>query len=316
MAEILAQYPDGFVSPLTSIGILSLEGADAVPFIHRQLSNDIEHLDDSQARLAAYCTPQGRVLALFTVWKDNDRVLLAFPKDILPAIQKRLRFYVLRNKVSVSDVSDDYQVYGIYGDGTLKALGLSADASPADTYAKVENETGTLIRWQDAFAKPRWLLFARQSVTVSEQYLADENAWWLTEIEAGMPRINLAVQDRFLPQMLNLEQLGGLSFTKGCYPGQEIVSRAKYRGSVKSGLFKGTLTLDADALPAVPDGSPLFNETGNECGTAVMTVADGNTLHILAVARFEDAGTSQLRLGKADGQAVDLTACQPSYFKP
>lgn len=316
MAEILAQYPDGFVSPLTSIGILSLEGADAVPFIHRQLSNDIEHLDDSQARLAAYCTPQGRVLALFTVWKDNDRVLLAFPKDILPAIQKRLRFYVLRDKVSVSDVSDDYQVYGIYGDGTLKALGLSADASPADTYAKVENETGTLIRWQDAFAKPRWLLFARQSVTVSEQYLADENAWWLTEIEAGMPRINLAVQDRFLPQMLNLEQLGGLSFTKGCYPGQEIVSRAKYRGSVKSGLFKGTLTLDADALPAVPDGSPLFNETGNECGTVVMTVADGNTLHILAVARFEDAGTSQLRLGKADGQAVDLTACQPSYFKP
>ena len=316
MAEILAQYPDGFVSPLTSIGILSLEGADAVPFIHRQLSNDIEHLDDSQARLAAYCTPQGRVLALFTVWKDNDRVLLAFPKDILPAIQKRLRFYVLRDKVSVSDVSDDYQVYGIYGDGTLKALGLSADASPADTYAKVENETGTLIHWQDAFAKPRWLLFARQSVTVSEQYLADENAWWLTEIEAGMPRINLAVQDRFLPQMLNLEPLGGLSFTKGCYPGQEIVSRAKYRGSVKSGLFKGTLTLDADALPAVPDGSPLFNETGNECGTVVMTVADGNTLHILAVARFEDAGTSQLRLGKADGQAVDLTACQPSYFKP
>ena len=316
MAEILAQYPDGFVSPLTSIGILSLEGADAVPFIHRQLSNDIKHLGDNQARLAAYCTPQGRVLALFTVWKDNGRVLLAFPKDILSAIQKRLRFYVLRDKVLVSDVSGDYQVYGIYGDGALKALGLSADASPADTYAKVENETGTLIRWQDAFSKPRWLLFARRSATVPKQYLADENAWWLMEIETGMPRVNLAVQDRFLPQMLNLEPLGGLSFTKGCYPGQEIVSRAKYRGSVKSGLFKGRLTLDADALPAVPDGSPLFNETGNECGTVVMTAATGNTLHILAVARFEDAGTSQLRLGKADGQAVDLTACQPSYFKP
>ena len=307
MAEILAQYPEGFVSPLPSIGILSLEGADAVPFIHRQLSNDIEHLGDSQARLAAYCTPQGRVLALFTVWKDNGKVMLAMPKDIVLGIQKRLRIYVLRDKVTISDVSDNYKVYGIHGDAPLKALGLSADAQ-AETYAKTEDETDTLIRWQDAFAKPRWLLFARQSVTVSEQYLADENAWWLTEIEAGMPRVNLAVQDRFLPQMLNLEPLGGLSFTKGCYPGQEIVSRAKYRGAVRSGLFKGSLPLSGNTLPLVPDGTKLFNEVGNECGTIIMSAVDGKTLHCLAVARFDDVSAGTVRPGSVEGDVITLSS--------
>lgn len=307
MAEILARYPEGFISPLPSIGILSLEGADAVPFIHRQLSNDIEHLGDSQARLAAYCTPQGQVLALFTVWKDNGKVLLAMPKDIVPSILKRLRIYVLRDKVTISDVSDNYKVYGIHGDDALKALGLSADA-PAETYAKTDNETGILIRWQDALNTPRWLLFAKLPVTVPETYLADENAWWLTEIEAGMPRVNLAVQDRFLPQMLNLEPLGGLSFTKGCYPGQEIVSRAKYRGAVRSGLFKGSLPLSGNTLPSVPDGIKLFNEVGNECGTIIMSAVDGKTLHCFAVARFDDVSAGTVRPGSVEGDVITLSS--------
>lgn len=306
MTEIPAQYPQGFVSPLPSIGILSLEGADAVPFIHRQLSNDIEHLGGNQARLAAYCTPQGRVLALFTVWKDNGKVMLALPKDNLPAIQKRLRIYVLRDKVTISDVSDDYHIYGIYGDGASKVLGLSADAS-AETYAKAGNETGILIRWPNVSDIPRWILFAKQPAAIPETYLADENAWWLTEINAGMPRINLAVQDRFLPQMLNLEPLGGLSFTKGCYPGQEIVSRAKYRGSVHSGLFKGTLPLDRSVLPTVPDGTALFNEAGNECGAVVMSATEGNSLHLLAVAKFD--GEGKFHLGNTGGTIVRLLAC-------
>lgn len=307
MTEILARYPDGFVSPLTDMGVLSLEDADAIPFIHRQLSNDIEHLGDHQARLAAYCSPQGRVLALFTVWKDNGKVMLAFSKDILPAIQKRLRIYVLRDKVTVSDVSDTYKVWGIYGEKALNHLGLSADAT-TETYAKTENDAGTLIRWTDAFNHSRWLFFARQpdAFAPSDTFLADENAWLLTEIEAGMPRVNLAIQDRFLPQMLNLETLGGLSFTKGCYPGQEIISRAKYRGAVKSGLFKGTLSVDGNEILSIPDGTALFNETGNECGTVILSATDGNTPHCLAVIRFDDAQSGQLYINKADGIVMTL----------
>lgn len=310
MTEILAQYPSGFVSPLKSVGVLSLEGVDAVPFIHRQLSNDIEHLGVHQARLAAYCTPQGRVLALFTVWKDNEKVMLALPKDILPAIQKRLRMYVLRDKVTVSDLSDTYQVLGVYQETALSHLGFPVGAL-TETYAKVENNTNTLIRWPNAFGNARWLLFSRQqnAPVLPDTLLANENAWLLTEIEAGMPRINQAVQDKFLPQMLNLEPLGGLSFTKGCYPGQEIVSRAKYRGSVKSGLFRGSLPVNGNSDFSVSDGTALFNASGNESGTVILSANDGKMLHCLAVARFEDAEVGQLHLASSEGAAIKLFPC-------
>ncbi len=310
MPEILEQYPEGFAAPLISMGILSLEGADAISFIHRQLSNDIEHLGDDEARLAAYCTPQGRVLALFTVWKDNGKILLVLPKDSIPAIQKRLRIYVLRDKVTISDISEQYQVYGIYGEKALSYLGLSADAS-AETYAKMENEAGTLIRWKEVADIPRWLFFVKNpdALALPEKYLADENAWRLTEIEAGMPRVNLALQDRFLPQMLNLELLGGLSFTKGCYPGQEIVSRAKYRGAVKSGLFKGVLPMDVANTLSLPDGTALFNHTGNACGTVIMSASNSKAIHILTVARFDDVQAGTLHLGSEDGPAVLLSSC-------
>lgn len=310
MAEILAQYPNGFVSPLKSVGILSLEGIDAVPFIHRQLSNDIENLGVHQARLAAYCTPQGRVLALFIVWKDNEKVMLALPKDILPAIQKRLRMYVLRDKVMVSDLSDTYQVLGVYQETVLGHLGFPVDVL-TKTYAKVENNTNTLIRWPNAFDNPRWLLFSRQqdAPVLPDTLLANENAWLLTEIEAGMPRVNQAIQDKFLPQILNLEPLGGLSFTKGCYPGQEIVSRVKYRGSIKSGLFRGTLSIDGNDDFVIPDGTALYNASGNESGTVILSAIDGKMLHCLAVARFEDAEVEQLHLASSKGPAIRLFPC-------
>ncbi|MGN0919131.1 MAG: YgfZ/GcvT domain-containing protein [Oxalobacter sp.] len=310
MAEILAQYPNGFVSPLKSVGVLSLEGIDAVPFIHRQLSNDIEHLGVHQARLAAYCTPQGRVLALFTVWKDNGKVMLALPKDILSAIQKRLRMYVLRDKVTVSDVSDTYQVLGVCQETALGHLGFPVDA-PTETYAKAENGTSTLIRWPDAFDNPRWLLFSRQqdAPALSDALLVNENVWLLTEIEAGMPRVNQAIQDKFLPQTLNLEPLGGLSFTKGCYPGQEIVSRVKYRGAIKSGLFKGILPVDGNDGFAIPDGTALYNASGNESGMVILSAIDGKMLHCLVVARFEDAEVGQLHLANSEGPAIKLFPC-------
>ncbi len=245
---------------------------------------------------------------MFTVWKNNGKVLLAFPKDILPVIQKRLRIYILRDKVTISDISSQYNILGIFGDNTLSYLGFPEDAT-TEAYTKTENEVGTLIRWTDAFSKPRWLFFTKRTVAISEKHLANENTWLLTEIEAGMPRINLATQDRFLPQMLNLEPLGGLSFAKGCYPGQEIISRAQYRGAIKSGLFKGMLPIDGNIPPSVPDGTKLFDESGNECGTLIMSAIDSHIRHCLAVARFDSTQTVRLYPCGTDGIVMNLLPC-------
>lgn len=308
MAEILAQYPDGFISPLPSMGVLSLEGADAVSFIHRQLSNDIEHLRETEATLAAYCTPQGRVLALFTVWKADGKVYLALPKDNLIAILKRLRIYVLRDKVTITSLTDSIHVYGMTGSLPLVDLGVPLDDN-VKPYAKTQSQTGTLIRWPDALGQVRWLLISQEPLTIPEKYSADENPWWLADIEAGIPRVNAAIQNQFLPQMLNLEAIGALSFTKGCYPGQEIVSRAQYRGAVRSALFKGTHTNTDKTQAVVPDGTALFNNAGTASGTVIMSAVDGNTLHCLAVAKLDDAPSDELHLVSAEGTPIKLSQC-------
>ncbi len=314
MAEILAQYPDGFISPLPSMGILSLEGADALPFIHRQLSNDIERLRETEATLAAYCTPQGRVLALFTVWKTDGKVYLALPKDNLPAIQKRLRLYVLRDKVTITDLADSIHIYGMTGPRPLAELGIPSDDN-AKPYAKTQPQTGTLIRWPDALGQARWLLISQAPLTIPEKYAADENPWWLADIEAGIPRVNAAIQNQFLPQMLNLEAIGALSFTKGCYPGQEIVSRAQFRGAVRSALFKGTYTTTDKAQGVLPDGTALSNASGENCGTVVMSAINGNTVRLLAVIKLDDAKAGVLHLSQPDGERLTLLPDDESAIK-
>ncbi len=307
MSESSDSRSTGFISLLDSIGILALEGADAVPFIHRQLSNDIESLGNDKACLAAYCSPQGRVLALFTVWKQSGRVFLALPKDILPAIQKRLKIYVLRDKVTVSDVSAEFHVYGICGRNFIKPIVQDAEI-PVALYEKIDNDIATVVKWPDSLNDERWLCFSRRILKLSEN--VDENQWWRADILAGMPRINLAVQNRYIPQMLNLEQIGGLSFTKGCYPGQEIVARSQYRGSVKSGLFIGHAVLTGGDFETELTGKPLFNSFGSECGSIILADISKGHVDFLAVARFEDASSGDVHLERGNGPAVELIRCE------
>lgn len=302
MSDVLQTFSNGLVIPLTEIGVLSLEGRDAVAFIHRQLTNDIENLATNQATLAAYCSPQGRVLALLTVWKQDGHVLLAMPKDIVSAIQKRLRLFVLRDKVVISDVSNQYQILGICN-GIKQIHKWFPDAIPTMLFAKENNEFGTLIRWFDSDNMPRWLFFTpkiNQDVFLPTQ-LGNALLWEKMEIDAGIPRINQACQNRFIPQMLNLERLGGLSFTKGCYPGQEIVARVQYRGMVKSGLFKGFLVNPINHDLNIADGDALFNDAGEECGAVIMSVIDHEGLSLLAVLKLQDAQSGMIHVLNKNG---------------
>ena len=239
----------GHVVLLKQTGLLALEGEDAVSFIHGQLSNDIEHLGSSQARLAAYCNPQGRMLALFHAWKSSGKVWLTVPLDILPALQKRLQMYVLRAKVTLSDESGNMAILGIGGEKGGEALSKWFETLPSEPFGKTENEFGVLVRVADAFGFPRYLLtIAEKRLQVESELsstlsVCDESGWTMGDIKAGVPQITLPVQDRFIPQMVNLEQAGGLSFKKGCYPGQEVIARSQYKGTVKRRMFHGMVEL-------------------------------------------------------------------------
>jgi len=197
---------------LTRYGLLSVTGADARDFLHAQLTNDIAHLGPERAALAGWCSAKGRLLASFLVVPSPEGFLLQVARDLAAPVAKRLSMFVLRSKVKVADESESWMQNGVW----------DADWKQPD------------VAWKDGVATVRVgdRRFLELGPAVAEAS-ADEAEWTLQEIRAGRPFISAATQDQFVPQMVNLEKLGGVDFQKGCYPGQEIVARAQYRGEVK-----------------------------------------------------------------------------------
>jgi folate-binding protein YgfZ len=196
---------------LSRYGLLSVQGADAREFLHAQLTSDIRNLSPDRAALAGWCSAKGRLLATFLVIPAPQGFLLQLARDLAPAVAKRLSMFVLRSKVKIADESDAWTQDGLW----------DADFQQPD------------VAWKDGIVTVR--VGERRYIQMgsSEQPNASEEDWILREIRAGRPFISSATQDKFVPQMVNLEKLGGVDFQKGCYPGQEIVARAQYRGQVK-----------------------------------------------------------------------------------
>jgi folate-binding protein YgfZ len=235
-------------------GLLSVTGEDARAFLHAQLTNDVQGLAPDRAALAGWCSAQGRLLATFLVIPAPQGFLLQLARDLVPTVAKRLGMFVLRSKVKIADESDAWVQSGFWD--------ADGDAS------KVE--------WKDqagfVSVGERRFLRLEPAASASAECKGDEEAWTLQEIRAGRPLITAATQDQFVPQMVNLETLGGVDFQKGCYPGQEIVARAQYRGQVKRRMVR---------LPA-PQGERLRPGQAFNGGTVVDS-AGGELLAVMPV---------------------------------
>ena len=259
-----------FVSPLTDLGLIAATGEDAAKFLHSQLTNDVEHLGSGDARLAGYCSPKGRLLATFLMWKSADTVLLQLPREIQAAVQKRLQMFVLRAKAKLADATPDHVMLGLAGPLAAGVLQEWFPLLPSQPYAKVESEAGTLIREAGA---PRYQWITTQTVAqqawptlVKTLQPVGSSAWRLSSIQAGTPQITLPTQEQFVPQMVNFEIIGGVNFKKGCYPGQEIVARSQYLGKLKRRTLLASIeTTDAKA------GMEVFSPADPEqpCGMIV-----------------------------------------------
>ncbi|MFC4933022.1 CAF17-like 4Fe-4S cluster assembly/insertion protein YgfZ [Massilia sp. GCM10023247] len=239
-----AELAAGFVAPITDLGLIAVAGEEAASFLHKQLTNDVEHLGPSEARLAGFCTPKGRLQATFLMWRGAEGTIwLQLPRGIQAPLQKRLTMFVLRAKAKLRDATEEEQVGAVLGIGGAAgeaALRALVATLPAATWGKTESPAGTVIRLPDAFGAPRylWLTSVQTAqeafATLRGQLHAGGNAAWrLSAIHAGMPQVTAATQEQFVPQMINLELLGGVNFKKGCYPGQEIVARSQYLGKLK-----------------------------------------------------------------------------------
>lgn len=246
-------------------GLIRARGPDAAKFLQGQLSNDVLTLSATQARLAAFCSAKGRMQASFVVWREAaDGFLLACASSLLAPTLKRLTLFVLRAQCKLSDAGGEVELWG--------AVGPAATATLADmaVWEKREHAGTTCVRLPDAAGLRRCLLAvpagAAQAPVWPSLPLAD---WRWLEVQSGIATIEAATVDRFVPQMVNFELVGGVDFQKGCYPGQEVVARSQYRGTTK----RRSLLFDCDALPA--PGDDVFLAGPSVAGSADVEAGTG-----------------------------------------
>jgi hypothetical protein len=218
------------VTALSLLGVIRAEGPDAASFLHGQLTQDFALLDASEARLAALCTAKGRAIASFIgIRPQPERVLLICSRDILAATLKRLSMFVLRAKAKLSDASDDYALYGVAG-MALAANDVDPAALPGRSAAIGEAHAVTLYP-SDGVPRALWIAPAGQAAPQGPAL--DPALWQWSEVRSGIVTLTSPVVEAFVPQMINYESVGGVNFKKGCYPGQEVVARSQFRGTLK-----------------------------------------------------------------------------------
>lgn len=307
-SSIEALRTSGIVSAPAGLGLIRVSGDDAASFLHSQLTSAVDDLSPAGARLAGFCSAKGRLQASFLMWRDAEGIVLQISADIQPAIQKRLTMFVLRAKAKLADISAAYRLLGVAGPGAASALAAAGLPAPQGAFEAAAAEGTTVIRLPDAAGQPRWQLAvpaergdAVRDTLAGTLSAATSEFWDWLDIEAGLPRIVTATQEQFVPQMINFELLGGVNFRKGCYPGQEIVARSQYRGTLKRRMWR----VHGDGEVPVP-AAEIYRpeEAGQPCGMVVNATAspeggwDG-----LAELKIE-AATGALRLGAADGPAL------------
>lgn len=250
------------IAKLEEYGLLHVAGDDARAFLHAQLTNDVAHLAPGRARVAGWCTAKGRLLATFLLVPVAGGFLLQLSRDLVPSVARRLQLFVLRSKVKITDASAQWVQFGVWG------------AEAGEPLLVVESGDTILVNIEPG----RSLVLA--AIDAADRFAPTRPSadWTLAEIRSGRPLIAAPTQDQFVPQMVNLELAGGVDFQKGCYPGQEVVARAQYRGAVKRRMFRlrGAALrpgqeLYSDDAPGQPSGM-VVNAAGEE-SLAVLQVA-------------------------------------------
>lgn len=302
-AEVALAAQATILSPLTHLGLLRVEGEDAAAFLHNLTSNDIKKLPLHSAHHDSLNSPKGRMLASLIVWRDASGYFVQLSRELLPAIQKKLSMYVLRSKVQIRDATPDYAIIGLSGPAMATALDSAGLQLPAEVMS-VSQGPYPLVR-VDA-SRVQVLVPVAQAADIWRKLAANgaanagSAAWRWLDIRAGIPLITTATQDEFVAQMINFEILGGVSFQKGCYPGQEIVARTQYLGKLKKRMFAAHI--DSDALPAA--GADVFSaEFGEQsCGKLVAVApAPQGGYDVLVVLQLASQAANDVHLASLQG---------------
>lgn len=284
-------------TPLTQLGVIRVEGEDAAAFLHGQLTQDFSLLGLSEARLAAFCSAKGRMLASFVGFKRaHDEILLVCSRDLLAPTLKRLSMFVLRAKARLSDASENFHVFGLAGGAVPPAL-------PPAVWSQWRDGEVSVVRLPAAPGAVRALWVAPVGEAAPTATALAEPLWQWLAVHSGVAMLSQPVVESFVPQMLNYESVGGVNFKKGCYPGQEVVARSQFRGTLKRRAYV------VHAEGALVAGQDVFSESDPDqpCGT-VVEVAPHPAQGFDAIVSLQTsaAAAGGLRAGSVNGPPLTL----------
>lgn len=252
--ELNAAVSSTVVCDLSHYALLEISGDDATDFLQGQLTNDVRQLHPTHSQLSAYCDHKGRMLALFRLWPWNNGFRATLPTELAAETIKRLRMFVLRSNVEVRDTSDEVVRLGVAGAAAAELLARHVGAAPQAANDFVDHGSVRITRLPGDH--PRFELHVPLSEagelwqTLSTDAIpAGAPCWDLLAIRAAQPEVVSATRALFTPQMLNLEVLDGVSFSKGCYTGQEVVARTQFLGTIKRRTFPGRVESGAEPIP-------------------------------------------------------------------
>jgi len=307
-AELCATAQATVLCDLSQFGTLRVSGEEAQAFLQNLLSNDIREVSAARAQFSSFNSPKGRMLASMLIWRNGDGYLLQLPRVLCEPMRKKLGMYVLRAKVKISDASDEIVSLGLSGTDAQEILGKQFGELPQLPLGFIDTEQAGVLKLSDTrfqistaaqYASTLW-----QSLSQHAQP-AGSACWDWLSIRAGIPVILPQTQEQFVPQMANFELIGGVSFKKGCYPGQEIVARMQYLGKLKRRMYLAHL----DSSEAPQPGDELFSADmeGQTSGMiANVSAAPGGGYDALVVVQAASRESQTMHWKSPQGEALQF----------
>jgi folate-binding protein YgfZ len=293
---------------LSQFQVCRISGPEARIFLNNLLTCDVNALKPGSSVYGGLCTPKGRLLATFLLWCAEHGFFMQLPAALSESVRGRLSKYILRSKVIVADASEEFMLFGVSGGAAFAVLQRIFGTVPLSLHEGSTLQEATIIklpgeRYEIAVAAEKVSAF-RSSLN-GEITEFPPQLWEWTDIRAGIPTILPETQEEFIPQMVNLDLIGGVSFTKGCYPGQEIVARMHYLGRLKQRMYLGHI--DSEAAPC--PGDRLYSAALGEqaCGMIVNAApAPGGGHDVLASVQISSAAAGDVRWKDLNGRVLGL----------
>jgi folate-binding protein YgfZ len=299
-----------YLCDLSNLGIIRATGDEALTFLHGQFTNDLNLVTDENSQLSSYCNPKGRMLAIFRVLKKGDDYFLILPREVLEPVLKKLTMFKLMAKVELTDVSDEYVLFGLAGPNATSITqeqNLKIPESIDDalhekniTVIKLPSENSRLLFMSEPNdAKNIWQSLSNKAISSTYK------TWELHDIQSGIPQVTEEISEAFIPQMVNLELIGGVNFQKGCYPGQEIVARTHYLGKPNRRMYR--INIDSNSCP--PPGTNIFSKKDGDQPVGKIVSAQNYNNEVcsaLTVLRTAKENDDELHLESISGPKITI----------